>query len=106
MLVNEIGRNPGTQIFLDAHAFCQADEGRSGALPHVWDVTSDAVAARAAEVAGANLVLLKSADLPDGPDWEGAAGAGLVDPVFPSVVARSRLRVEWVNLQSPGRPRR
>jgi aspartokinase-like uncharacterized kinase len=89
---------------LDPLAFCQADEGKPGSLPHLWDVTSDAVAARAAEVATADLVLLKSADLPQAMTWEEVAAAGLVDPVFPSVVARSGRRVQWVNLRTYGPP--
>ena len=96
----------GTDLAVfEPHAFCLAEEGRPGSLPHVWEVTSDAIAARVAEVAKADLILLKSVDLPRGTTWEGAAAAGLVDAVFPSVVARSRLRVQWVNLRAAGRPR-
>jgi 5-(aminomethyl)-3-furanmethanol phosphate kinase len=89
---------------LDPFAFCRADEGGAGALPHTWGVTSDAVAARAAEVVSARLVVLKSTDLPTGMDWTQAAVAGFVDETFPRVVARAGLRVGWVNLRSPGWP--
>jgi 5-(aminomethyl)-3-furanmethanol phosphate kinase len=84
---------------IDPHAFCVADNERPGALPHTWDVTSDSIAARVAEVAGAELVLLKSADLAAGMSWQSAAADGLVDPTFDSIVRRSGLRVTWVNLR-------
>jgi len=70
------------------------------ALPPSWDVTSDAIAARLAVVLGAEeLVLLKSAPLPPGIDRREAARLGLVDPVFPAV-ARTLLRVVYVNLRA------
>jgi aspartokinase-like uncharacterized kinase len=80
---------------LDALAFALADDR----LPHSWQTTSDAVAARAAEVAGGELVLLKSATLPAASSWREAARAGLVDPVLPGIVERAGLRVHWVNLR-------
>ena len=83
---------------LDPHAFAVADEGRAGCLPHVWEATSDSVAARVAEFAGADLVLLKSVDVTG--DWERAAREGFVDPVFPGIVARAALRVRAVNLRT------
>jgi 5-(aminomethyl)-3-furanmethanol phosphate kinase len=91
---------------LDAHAFCLADEGRPGSLPHAWAATSDAVAARVTEVAGADLVLLKSADLAAGMSWSEAAAAGLVDETFDTIVRRAGLRATWVNLRSLDSPRR
>jgi 5-(aminomethyl)-3-furanmethanol phosphate kinase len=87
---------------LDPHAFCRADDARSGALRHSWAVTSDAIAARVAEVAGARLVLLKSFDRPAGMTWEDAGAAGLVDEAFPALIRRASLTVDWVNLRSPG----
>jgi aspartokinase-like uncharacterized kinase len=84
---------------LDALAFVRADEGRLGCLPHCWAATSDTVAARAAEVAGAaELVLLKSMEFA-GDDWDDAARTGFVDHLFASVVRRGRLRVRVVNLR-------
>jgi aspartokinase-like uncharacterized kinase len=80
---------------LDALAFAQADDS----LPHSWDTTSDAVAARAAAVAGGELVLLKSVTVPAGWTWHEAAQAGLVDPVLPGIVDRAGLRVRAVNLR-------
>ena len=83
---------------LDPFPFALADEGREGCLPHQWEATSDSVAARVAEVTGADLVLLKSVDVEG--DWERAAREGHVDPIFPRIVARASLRVRAVNLRS------
>lgn len=100
--------SPGDEAMavLDPHAYCVADEARAGALPHSWQATSDAVAARVAEASRADLVLLKSTDLPSATAWDDAARAGLVDETFASVVRRAGLRVAWVNLRSPGTSRR
>jgi aspartokinase-like uncharacterized kinase len=80
---------------LDPLAFALGDEE----LPPSWDVTSDAVAARAAELAGGELVLLKSVTLPAGMTWRQAAAAGHVDVVLPGIVERAGLRVRAVNLR-------
>jgi aspartokinase-like uncharacterized kinase len=92
----------GGVAVLDAHAFLLADEGRPGALPHSWDVTSDAVAARVAVVAGARgLVLLKSTDVPEGIGWDEAARRGLVDKMMADVLrAAPGLSVWAVNFRS------
>jgi aspartokinase-like uncharacterized kinase len=87
---------------LDPHAYCLADEARAGAIPHSWRATSDAVAARVAEASQADLVLLKSTELPPGMRWGEAAAAGLVDETFEMVVRRAGLRVAWLNLRFPG----
>src|ERR1700722_3046111 len=71
---------------LDPFAFVSDDDGRPGCLPHCWDATSDSVAARAAVVARAGLVLLKSVTMNEDDDWHAAARAGHVDPVFPGIV--------------------
>lgn len=84
---------------LDSAAFAALDEGRDGCLPHVWEATSDSVAARVAEVAGAELVLLKSVTIPSGVSWDEGARLGHVDPIFPEVVRRSSLRARAVNLR-------
>jgi 5-(aminomethyl)-3-furanmethanol phosphate kinase len=88
----------GTDV-LDPYAFISADEGRPGCLPHCWDATSDSVAARAAVVAGAGLVLLKSVTLPPDVDWFAAARAGHVDPVLPEIIRSTGLRAWVVNLR-------
>jgi len=85
--------------FLDAD-----DREAPDPLPHTWDVTTDAIAARLAVFLGApELVLLKSAPIPPGTDRAEAARLGLVDPAF--VAASRRLaRVTYVNLRDTGRP--
>jgi aspartokinase-like uncharacterized kinase len=93
----------GPLAVLDAHAFARADEGRPGCLPHVWDVTSDSLAARVAVVARASrLILLKSVTIPAGIGWSEAGLLGLVDPLFASVVEQAGpdLLVEAINLHA------
>lgn len=87
---------------LDAYAFLKADEDRPDSLEQSWRVTSDAIAARVADVRGAPLTLMKSVDLPMGITWFEAGAAGFVDAAFATVVPAGR-PVEWVNLrQFPG----
>jgi aspartokinase-like uncharacterized kinase len=93
----------GVPSILDPYPFIRADEGRVGCLPHRWEVTSDAIAARAAVVARAcRLVLLKSVPLADGLDWEEAGRRGLVDGWFAHVLAQAQeaLAVCAVNLRT------
>ncbi len=85
---------------LNAFHFCLHDQFVQGALPHDWRVTSDSIAARTAEVKPhSRLILLKSLDLPEGIDWAQAAEGGLVDPMFPEMVQRAKLPVEWINFR-------
>jgi 5-(aminomethyl)-3-furanmethanol phosphate kinase len=106
-------------------AFCPRDflmriEPRAAGprLPHSWDATSDSIAARLADVLGAQeLVLLKSA-LPEPPvtTLQQAADAGYVDRCLPQFASRLRavrccnLRndklAEWgtVDEEAQGRP--
>lgn len=86
---------------LGPYSFCRRDEGRPGCLPHQWSATSDSVAARVAEVAAAPLVLLKSTPLVAGMTWQQASEGGLVDNVFPALVARAGTVVRLVNLRAP-----
>jgi 5-(aminomethyl)-3-furanmethanol phosphate kinase len=80
--------------------FCRQDEGNLLSLPHNWKTTSDAIAARVAELFDAReLVMLKSIDLPNGISWTEAAKRGLVDWTFGDVVERSGLAVRWVNFR-------
>ena len=99
----------GLLTVLDPHAFARDDERRPGRLPHTWVVTSDSLAARAADVAGAGrLVLLKSVTVPEGMDWAEAARCGFVDEFFAQVLARraTPFAVSAVNLRAwpPGPP--
>ncbi|MFQ3593970.1 MAG: uridylate kinase [Gemmataceae bacterium] len=87
-VVSRPEQGPGV---LDAVAFCEADEANPEHLPHSWEATSDSLAARVAEVARAELILLKSTDGP----FE-----ALVDSVCPQIVHRTGLRVQIVNLRA------
>ncbi|CAN5911126.1 hypothetical protein BH23PLA1_BH23PLA1_18500 [soil metagenome] len=68
-------------------------------LPHCWEVTTDAIAARlSARLEASELVLLKSAPIPVGADLDTAARLGLVDPTFPNE-ARALPLVTYLNLR-------
>lgn len=82
---------------LDAFEFCWADDNRQGSLPHQWAVTSDSIAARVGASVGAEVVLLKSTELPEELTWEEAAKQGYVDESFPQIA--SSIGVRWVNLR-------
>lgn len=85
---------------LDMHAFARDDEHHEGCLPHCWQVTSDALAARVAErLSAQRLVLLKSVSIDPGMNWEEAARRGFVDAFFPSLARRANLRIDAVNLR-------
>lgn len=89
----DAGRRP----ILDGHAFAVADESLPGRLPHSWNATSDALAARVARVAAASrLVLLKSVTIPEGTSWVEASRLGWVDAYFAEAVDDA-LPVQCVN---------
>jgi len=70
-------------------------------LPCDWSATSDAIAARVAEVLPAyELVLLKSVAYPAESTLQRAADQGLVDGHFPTAAA-GLSRIRWVNLRAP-----
>jgi len=56
-----------------------------------WDVTSDALAARLAELMGARLVVLKSVNCGSQADAGELASKGIVDNAFPEIVSRAGL---------------
>jgi aspartokinase-like uncharacterized kinase len=84
---------------LNVFPFVQDDENRPGCLSHAWSVTSDAVAARVAVVAGAEeLILLKSVTIAPEMSWDEASRRGFVDGAFPKTAAEGPL-VRAVNLR-------
>jgi aspartokinase-like uncharacterized kinase len=97
----------GRRPVLDLERFARDDEGRPGTLPHTWSVTSDSLAARVAQVAGARrLILLKSLTIPAPFNWDEASRLGWVDAHFPAVLrATPSLEVLAVNLRAVQLPR-
>ena len=74
---------------LDAYAFCRHEEVNAS-LPACWDATSDTVAAAAAlKLTASELILLKSS----------AVAEGLLDPVFPLLVAKAPFLVRVLNFR-------
>jgi aspartokinase-like uncharacterized kinase len=97
----------GGVAILNAFQFLSREKAAcvKGRLPHCWAVSSDAIAARAAVVAGAErLILLKSVALPEGVRWEEAARRGFVDEWFAPTLrdAPPSLQVEVVNFREWG----
>jgi 5-(aminomethyl)-3-furanmethanol phosphate kinase len=87
------------QIF-EVEGFLREDAATDDALPCGWEVTSDSIAARVANVLGASeLVLLKSTLPEPALDREGLAQDGLVDAHFARVSRRLAVRI--VNLRDP-----
>lgn len=66
--------------------------GNDKSVPESWDTTSDALAARLAELLDARLVLLKSVSARDYSSAKDLMREGIVDPVFPEIVERADLR--------------
>lgn len=65
--------------------------GNDKTIPESWDATSDALAARLAELLDARLVLLKSVSARDISSAKDLVREGIVDPVFPEIVERADL---------------
>jgi 5-(aminomethyl)-3-furanmethanol phosphate kinase len=87
-------------MILDPWHFLYEEEPRLAeySLPESWDVTSDSIAARLAELTQADeLVLLKSA-LPMQNTMAELAENGYVDPFFPTA-ARKLAQIRFVNLR-------
>lgn len=105
-LVTRPDRHTGPGV-LDPFAFLHADQGNPDCLPHRWEVTSDSVAARAAQVAAGpppsrpiHLVLLKSVTLPARTSWRQAAADGIIDSHLPAVLSASDLPAEVINFRA------
>jgi 5-(aminomethyl)-3-furanmethanol phosphate kinase len=90
---------PGSTPVLDLLSFAAEDESRPERLPHRWDVTSDSLAARLAEVIESHeLILLKSVTIPPEMNWAEASRRGYVDGYFPTMIARG-VKARAVNLR-------
>lgn len=82
---------------LDALAFCENEHD----LPHTWNVTSDSIAAKVAEIRQAQrLILVKSVDVPVDQSWDELAELGVVDHYFPTAAVRFPGSIEFVNLRT------
>jgi aspartokinase-like uncharacterized kinase len=90
----------GRVSVLDMFRFARGDESRPDHLPHIWEVTTDSLAARVARIGQAQrLILLKSAPMPAGADWPTAASRGYVDGQFPAAVADAPFPIEAINFR-------
>lgn len=93
-------RETDPRAILDPYSFASSDEASFDRLPHSWEVTSDSIALRVAQVLKASrLILLKSTDRPEGITWREVSERGLVDTYFPVLLERAPMPVEWRNLR-------
>lgn len=93
-----IGSRRAAMVVFDVEDF--ASEISESVLPRNWAVTSDSIAAHAANVIGAReLVLFKAIALPPNTTREAATELGLVDAYFTQAAANVPA-VRWVNLLS------
>ncbi|MGH7138238.1 MAG: hypothetical protein ACREHD_21000 [Pirellulales bacterium] len=100
--VRDMRASAGTLAILNPVTFMRYDDPQHplGALPANWSVTSDSIAARAAELAEADeLVVLKSASPPAADRSEELAAAGYVDAYF-SAAVRTVAHVRFVNFRA------
>lgn len=96
----DLAREAGRPALLCVACFMKWLDQQPDPLPHVWDVTSDSIAAAAADRWQADeLVMLKSCDLPAKHGLEDLATQEVVDPYFP-VAARALSRLTWINLRT------
>lgn len=101
VLQSAMQRRSAAQLVLDAADFLKNHEPGLGGrqLPHNWNVTTDSISARLAEVLPADeLIILKSADCAPATSSDELAAAGIVDPYFPTAAQRLR-HVRFVNLR-------
>jgi 5-(aminomethyl)-3-furanmethanol phosphate kinase len=75
---------------LEPYTFFRRDEERGKPLPHRWEISSDSLAVRVAERAGASvLILLKSIGWDTARPWEEASRAQVVDAYFREALRQS-----------------
>ena len=101
-LRNDIATGQAPVVVFDPRNFLARHEAHCPGipLPHTWQVTSDSIAARIAETIDANeLVLLKSADLPNHQCLRDLAAGGYVDAFFPVAAEPIIGRTRFVNLR-------
>ena len=85
---------------IDCLAFARSDDDNPLSLPHIWQVTTDSIAARIAMTYGCQrLVLLKSLDVPNDTTWEVAAKNGWVDDYFPTIAIPATFPIETLNFR-------
>lgn len=99
---HDLAREAGRPALLCVACFMKWLDQQPDPLPHAWDVTSDSIAAAAADRWQADeLVMLKSCDLPTEHDLEELARQEVVDRYFP-VAARAVSKLTWINLSTMG----
>lgn len=90
---------PGGWI-LDAFDFLTLPEIQNDSVPQSWIMTSDTIAALAAEwLRASELILLKSVSIPLEMSWETAASRGWVDAIFPNLVSEAGFTVRAINFR-------
>ena len=90
----------GATPILDMYCFARGDESRPDHLPHVWQVTSDSLAARVAIVANATQLVLLKSKKPPTEDWADAVKANYLDSWFTRVVHAATFSVQALNLRT------
>lgn len=91
---------PRQRAIVDPFFFAQRDEANADHCPHRWEVTSDSLALRVAQLVHAGrLVLLKSIALPAEIDWAAASERGWLDGHFARQFAGAPVPVRWLNLR-------
>lgn len=92
----------GHPALLCAKCFVKWLDGQANALPHVWEVTTDSIAAAVTRKwQGQELVLLKSCDAPASSAPNGLqqfVAEGGVDSYFPQAI-EGVPKISWVNLR-------
>jgi len=103
--LDEVDWTDGSRLqILDVLEFMQEDARSDDPLPETWEVTTDSIAARAAQrLRARELVLLKSAlpNVDESGGVEDLAAAGYVDGYFPRCLPET-MRLRVVNLRSDG----